>query len=285
MSEINNGSTSVDISIITPCYNMLPHLKKCVHSVSDQEVKYEHIVIDGNSTDGTKQWLENSNSLKWVSEKDAGMYDALNKGLKTAEAEVIGHINADEQYLPGTLKFVIDFFNKNPDIDYIVADFLLIDEKGKLKAFRKAFPPFWPFFFSNYMYTFTCTLFYRKRVIDKLQYNTQLKSVADADFVRNLHKMGFRGRHVKQYFSVFMFTGKNLSFNPLSAKEKKTYEKEFLPGWFSMMRPALKLGFYMARIIYGTLWHVGPIQYNIYTDDNLLQRTEFIADQKTWKWM
>lgn len=280
MKEI---STNVDVSIVTPSYNMLPYLKKCIQSISDQEVRYEHIVIDGDSSDGTKQWLENTCKIKWVSENDNGMYDALNKGLKKAEGEIVGHLNADEQYLPGTLKLVIDFFTKNPDVDFIVADFLAIDEKGGFKAFRKAFPPYWPFFFSNYMYTFTCTMFYRKRVVTNLQYNSSLKSVADADFVSNIQKAGFRGKHIKQYFSVFTLTGKNLSLNQLSATEKMEYENKFLPKWFRIMKPFLKLGFYLSRIVYGTLWHPGQIKYHIYTDDNLLQRTEFIANQKSWK--
>src|SRR3712207_3017954 len=108
------------ISIITPSYNMLPYLKHCASSVRDQKVEHEHIIIDGNSSDGTKKWLEQTDGIQWVSEKDNGMYDALNKGLQLAKGEIVAHLNADEQYLPGTLQFVVDFFDRHPEVDYIV---------------------------------------------------------------------------------------------------------------------------------------------------------------------
>src|SRR5271170_6218687 len=93
------------ISIVTPSYNMLEFLKLCSASVKDQDIPVEHIVMDGGSSDGTKEWLKNNPSIIGVSKKDSGMYNALNKAIDMAEASIIGHLNCDEQYLPGTLKF------------------------------------------------------------------------------------------------------------------------------------------------------------------------------------
>ena len=71
-----------DFSIITPSYNMLSYLRRCCASVADQEgVAFEHIVVDGGSIDGTGDWLKENQHLRSVSEKDDGMYDAINKGL------------------------------------------------------------------------------------------------------------------------------------------------------------------------------------------------------------
>jgi glycosyltransferase involved in cell wall biosynthesis len=281
---ISNSTPNKSISIITPCFNMLSHLQKCVASVKDQGIGVEHIIVDGLSSDGTSSWLANATHVSWVSEADKGMYDALNKGLQMASTEIIGHLNADEQYLPGTLQSVINYFNDHPDVDFIVADFFLVDNNGELKAFRKSFPPFWPFFFSNYLYTFTCTMFIRKRVVKEIQYDSSLKSIADVDFVTKMIKKGYKGKHIKQYFSVYTLTGKNLSFDPISNKERVEYAKYRLPKWLPIAKPFLKLGFYFARIIYGTFWHKGEIRYEIYTLSNLDERTCFAPKTKTWKW-
>ena len=138
---------------------MLPYLKLCCASVQDQGVDLEHIVMDGGSSDGTSKWLLENIHVISESKKDNGMYNALNKAIRLAKGEIVAHLNSDEQYLPHTLPFVLEYFKKNPDVDFIAGDFLVVDEEGELVAFRKNFSPRWPYFFSNYLYTTTCTLF------------------------------------------------------------------------------------------------------------------------------
>jgi len=85
---------NIDISVITPSYNMLPYLRRCAASVADQEGgKFEHIVIDGGSTDGSGEWLAKQGHIRSISEKDNGMYDAINKGLKQANGNILAYIN------------------------------------------------------------------------------------------------------------------------------------------------------------------------------------------------
>ncbi|HEU4470468.1 MAG TPA: glycosyltransferase family 2 protein [Flavisolibacter sp.] len=272
------------ISIVTPTYNMLHYLKHCISSVADQDVAHEHIIVDGRSSDGTPEWLQANEGLRWVSEKDRGMYDALNKGLGMARGEIVAHLNSDEQYLPGTLRFIADYFDRHPEVDFVVGDFLLIDNEGDLKAYRKTFTPYWPFFFSNYLYTFTCTLFYRKRVIEKIQYNTEFKSIADVDFFYKMIKEGFKGAHIRQFLAVFTLTGKNLSADPISEKEKEIYRSKYLPGWFPLAKPFFRAGFYIARIWHGTLKHRGSLSYAIYTNKSPHERISKQVSNITWKW-
>lgn len=276
---------STSISIITPVYNMLSFLKPCVYSVYDQHVNKEHIVIDGGSTDGTAEWLGNREGIRWISESDRGMYDALNKGLALSKGDIIGHLNADEQYLPGVLEYVIDYFEKNPDVDYIVGDFLMVNEKGEFISCRKAFPPFWPFFFSNYLYTFTCTLFYRRRVIEVLKYDASLRSIADVDFLYQVQRKNFKGVHLKKFFSVFTFTGNNLSQDPISKKEIEQYVNTNLPAWFRFANPLLKLGFYFSRLVYGTLWHRGLLSYQIFGYGGFEERKGFDVYNPSCRWV
>jgi glycosyltransferase involved in cell wall biosynthesis len=271
------------ISIITPAYNMLSYLKACTCSVHDQGVPYEHIVIDGGSTDNTQDWLKESKNIRWISGKDNGMYDALNKGLAMAHGEIIGHLNADEQYLIGTLDKVIRFFDEHPEVDYITGDYLMVDKHGELIAYRKSFPAFWPFFFSNYLYTFTCTLFYRKKVVEKLRYNDRLKAIADVDFLYNIQRQKFKGHHIKSFMATFTYTGANLSMLQNTVAERNMYEKKMLPPWFNLFRFVFKISFYGARLLYGTLWQKGPLTYDIYTAAVPAKRKKIQVNSPSWK--
>ena len=127
-----------DFSIITPSFNMLKYLKLCHASIADQmDGSLEHIVIDADSGDGTIEWLKQQKNILWISEKDKGMYDAINKGLKKARGEIVAYLNCDEQYLPGTLEFVKKYFDTHPDVDVLFGDFYVVNSDGTLESWRR----------------------------------------------------------------------------------------------------------------------------------------------------
>ena len=98
-------------SIITPSFRNSEWLKLCVASVADQSgVKFEHIVQDACSDDGTQHWLPGDSRVKAYIEKDGGMYDAVNRGYRRATGDILSYLNCDEQYLPGALAAVKSFF-------------------------------------------------------------------------------------------------------------------------------------------------------------------------------
>src|ERR1700731_1356139 len=108
------------ISIITPSFRASKWLKLCIASVADQKgVAFEHIVQDSCSDDGTQQWLSNDPRVTAFIEKDNGMYDAINRGLRRASGEICAYLNCDEQYLPGTLAKVAKFFDTHPKLDVL----------------------------------------------------------------------------------------------------------------------------------------------------------------------
>jgi glycosyltransferase involved in cell wall biosynthesis len=99
------------ISIVTPSFNQGHFIEDTILSVLNQTYQnLEYIIIDGGSTDGTAQIIEKYESrLKyWVSEQDSGQSNAINKGFRVAEGDILGWINSDDYYLPGTLRFVAD---------------------------------------------------------------------------------------------------------------------------------------------------------------------------------
>ena len=101
------------ISIITPCLNRAEFIGEAIDSVLAQNYpNFEHIIIDGGSTDGTLEKVMLYPHLKLFSAPDSGMYEALNKGLKLINGNVIGFLNTDDLYSPGTFNVVASIFCK-----------------------------------------------------------------------------------------------------------------------------------------------------------------------------
>lgn len=127
------------LSLITVAYNSLPTLQSTVASVLSQKLpNLEYIVIDGASTDGTMEWLAKNNEgiTKWVSEKDKGIYDAMNKGLSMATGNIVGFIHADDLFANSeVLTEVVQFFKKK-NIDLLYGDLEYISDKEPFKVVR-----------------------------------------------------------------------------------------------------------------------------------------------------
>jgi glycosyltransferase involved in cell wall biosynthesis len=116
------------ISIITPSLNRARFIREAIQSVEDQHYpSVEHIVVDAVSTDGTLDILHEFPHLRVISEPDQGMYDAINKGIKIAQGEWIGLLNADDLYPPGSLKQVLDVVTQNPGIQVINGGFVVFE--------------------------------------------------------------------------------------------------------------------------------------------------------------
>ncbi|MEA5112586.1 MAG: glycosyltransferase family 2 protein [Geobacteraceae bacterium] len=117
-----NFNTPSKISIITPSFNQDAYIDQTIQSVLKQNYPdFEHIVIDGGSTDRTVQILKSYEHLVWISEKDRGQADALNKGLRYAKGDVIGWINSDDYYESNIFKFVMDQFYR-PETQWVIGN-------------------------------------------------------------------------------------------------------------------------------------------------------------------
>ncbi len=119
-------------SVVTPSFNQGGFLSRTLQSVLDQKSDFlvEHIVVDGVSTDNTHDILrEHSGTIRFVSEPDRGMADALNKGFSMATGEIIGWLNSDDIYLPGTLQKVSDYFDQHPDCLWLYGNCRIIDDQ------------------------------------------------------------------------------------------------------------------------------------------------------------
>jgi len=149
------------ISIITPSFNQGQFIEETIQSVLNQKYpNLEYIVIDGGSTDNTLDVLKKfEGKLKWISEKDKGQSDGINKGFKMATGDIVAWLNSDDYYLPGALHEVARFFIKNPKAQWVTGDYKIINAEGKeiqkyivwYKRLLRLFPTFGMLSFANYI--------------------------------------------------------------------------------------------------------------------------------------
>ncbi len=156
------------VSIVTPSFNQGQFIERTLQSVAIQTgAEIEHVVFDGGSTDNTVEILKRlSPPVSWVSKKDKGQTDAINRGIRATDGEIIGWLNSDDIYYPGAIARVIAFFKDNPEIDvvYGMGDHIDLDDN-----IFEAYPSE-PWDFERLKETcFICqpALFFRRRVIGK----------------------------------------------------------------------------------------------------------------------
>jgi glycosyltransferase involved in cell wall biosynthesis len=247
---------------------MLDYLKRCAASIADQEVSaFEHIVMDGDSTDGTREWLRKNPypHMHSISEQDNGIYDAVNKGFKLAKGNILAYLNCDEQYLPGTLGFVKDYFDRHPQVDMIFGDLLLIRPDGSLVAFRKGYQPRWFYIVTSHLYVLSCTMFFRRKIIDNdFFFDTGFQTTGDADFVVRVLRSGYRARHVKRYMAAFTMTGKNLSNVDTGIQEQKQLRNS-APLYLRAMRLPVNALRFAEKFLSGAYFQKKPLEYSVYT--------------------
>lgn len=270
-------------SIITPSLGQLPWLKRCVRSVADQGVEAEHLIQDAGSGPALEQWVRGQPGAQLFVEADAGMYDAINRGLDRARGEFCAYLNCDEQYLPGTLARVERAFREHPQADLVAGDFLMTDPAGALLAFRKATPLHAAMIRTDHLYAYTCALFFRRRIFEQgLRFDASLKVVADGEWVASALEKGHRAVLVDGFLSAFTFTGENLGESALARTERDRL-RAALPLSLRLAAPLLRQWRHVEKLRAGA-YRRRPIDYAVYVGEEDGARTALRCERPGWRY-
>jgi glycosyltransferase involved in cell wall biosynthesis len=275
----------MQISVITPSYRNSERLKLCVASVADQEgVDVEHIVQDAVSDDGTLDWLLADRRVKAFVEKDDGMYDAINRGLRKATGGILAYLNCDEQYLPGALKTAADFFQTHPTVDVVFADAVIVNGEGDYICHRKILQPSKYHTWLCHLGTLTCATFFRRKVVDDdgLFFDSRWRSLGDAYWVLQLLKKKVPMAVTRHFTSTFTDDGENLSLRPNAAQEKKALAQS-APLWARKLAPFFVLQHRIRRLFNG-IYFQRPFTYSLYTRASPDERVVHVVDKPTFLW-
>ncbi len=131
------------VSVIVPSYNQAQYIRATLDSILQQDyVNLECIVVDGGSKDKTLEVLQSYSDprLKWISERDKGQSDALNKGLQRASGEIITYLNSDDLIDPGAISFAVQYFDQHPQVDLLYGDGYFVDAQGSRISSYKGAP-------------------------------------------------------------------------------------------------------------------------------------------------
>jgi glycosyltransferase involved in cell wall biosynthesis len=193
------------ISIITATFNNISTIEDTINSVlSQSNSPFEYIIIDGASTDGAKEIISSYSSRisKFISEKDSGIYDALNKGIALATGDIIGFLHADDTYAnPEILSKVSAAFAPSPDIWAVYGDLQFVSKQQPTRVIRNwKSKPFNKSLLARGWMPPHPALFMKKEVYRKFgQFDVSYKIAADYDFIlRVFSQPGFNAVYVPE---------------------------------------------------------------------------------------
>jgi len=202
------------VSIVTPVLNGIKYLKQCIQSVLNQDYPYiEHIFVDGGSSDGTLDMLSNYKAkcpdrIRFVSEPDRGVGEALNRGLKMAKGEIFGWLDSDDVYEPDAIMTVVEFFKSNPDAYFVFGEGNIINEAGEVirKRLTKDFDL--EEVINDKCYILLTSAFYRREVIERVGLFNTLGN--DVDFWIRVGKV-FQMHRIEKTLSNWRLHGDSIS--------------------------------------------------------------------------
>ncbi|WP_104758704.1 glycosyltransferase family 2 protein [Helicobacter bizzozeronii] len=179
------------ISIISAVLNAKATITHAIHSALEQSLPpFEHIVIDGGSTDGSLETLQSFPHLKLYSGPDQGLYDALNKGIAHASGEIIGILHSDDVFAnPHVLSVVAQAFKANPSVQVVYGDLVYVKDSKIVRYYKSG--PFDPKLFFYGRVPAHPTLFVKKEIYDRFGgYKIDYKIAGDYEWILRVMLLG-----------------------------------------------------------------------------------------------
>lgn len=268
------------VDIITPTFNPGPIVRQCHSSIADQGTGITHWVQDGASPNSSGlDLLQNTNAVIERC-RDTGMYQALNRAIESTTNAIVGHLNADEQYLPGAIARVRELFDAYPDVDVVCGDVVVTNLRWQPLAYRRACLP--PPGLANAIPLSipTCSLFVRRRLLDQgIRYREDLKVCADAFFVQALIGAGAKWFFDRRPYSVFALHRENLSGTIAAAEDIALVGKDI--GSLSMH--VARVWHWLRKMSNGA-YRFRKVQIDVFANPGDIRRTTISRDRLGWRW-
>ena len=214
---------SIKVSIITPCLNSAGTIKDTIESVLNQTYgNIEYIIVDGASTDRTVAIIDeyctvSKGRLKYISERDNGIYDAMNKGIMLAAGDVIGIINSDDWYVPDAVEKAVGCFEKT-GAGVVYGEIWVINEKNE-----------WEYHTAHNLFPPHPSTFIRRAVYQKYGlYDTKYRIAADRDLLLHFMTKQVQFAHVDEILANFRKTGISNTNSMECAKETYEINRKYL---------------------------------------------------------
>lgn len=218
----SKGRSSPLVSIITPSFNQGHFLERTILSIKNQDYPLiEHIVVDGRSSDNTMDVLRKYHrDLIWVSEPDNGQSDAINKGFGMSQGDILAYLNADDIYVSGAIRRVVDFFSTSSQADMIYGNYLIIDQDENVLRKCRLFDICFADLLKRNIIG-QPAVFFRRRILEKVgPLDVSLRYSMDFDLWLRIASVGTL-RHMNQYLSCFRIHSKSKS-----AKDRLKFSRE-----------------------------------------------------------
>jgi glycosyltransferase involved in cell wall biosynthesis len=222
---LNKDPAWPKISIVTPSYNQAEFLERTILSVLNQNYpNLEYIIIDGGSTDGSVEIIKKYEKYLayWVSEKDHGQSDALNKGFSKATGDIIGWQNSDDIYLPSAFYTIAQVFNKYHHIDIAFGNRIDVDTEDNIIYESR----FTPYSLAVHLYDgmplSNQAAFWRKALFSKIgMLDLQFQVAMDGEFFLRAGVKGARFKHVRYYLGAIRRHSASKTNTPWSSLMRK----------------------------------------------------------------
>jgi hypothetical protein len=275
------------ISVVTPSFRQAAWLRLCAASVADQRapgLEVEHIVQDALSGPEVAEALRPFPAVRLISEKDEGMYDAINRGWARARGDILCWLNCDEQYLPGTLEMVAAYFSDHPETDVLFSDAFIVDGEGAYVCSRQVMKPRLNHTQTCHLHTLSCATFFRGSLVREKKFwlNPVWKMSGDGELIIRLLRARVRMDTVNRYAATFVDHGENLGLQP-QAREEQDAIRALAPAWVRTLRPVWKYLHRLRRWSHGH-YRPDPFAYDIYTPASPNQRVHVEVPQPTFYW-
>jgi len=241
------------LSIITVSLNSAPHIRRAIESVLAQHDRtFELLVIDGGSTDGTLAIVEGyrmvlGDRLVFVSERDSGLYDAMNKGIALATGEIVGILNSDDEYLPGALAAVRQAFTSH-EADVVFGNVLVDGDTPQLRRASIAG-------LRERMTVLHPGCFVRRSAYRTWgAFDTRYRIAADYDFLLRCHLQGARFVHLDRPVTRFAMGGASSRSFKLAREMYAIHSRQLSTphALYCFVKRASKVSFFAARRAIGT---------------------------------